>query len=431
MVGGVKAAECENGFFVKSEDGTQYACATSFKNAVKEAKENETIVMMKEEFTPNDAITITKNITIDLNGNTLKIASQDITVEGANVTIKNGTIETSSDKQLKVDSSKKVSTLTIADDVTVNSTSTSNAVIQVSDSTNNTEVNVNGTWTVQAELVDCDDGKNLTVNLNAKVTGDLTSKTALITLDGGTSIVNVNGGSYSSNKGVFVLEKGTLNVTNGNITAEGNHAIIVKSTKDDASTLNIAGGNITATGQDKYALYFAGSAGNEKGTYSITDGTFTSGKDAEGNKLTAIKIDSKVFLENHPGMITGGTFVGGIVGDTPSGDRTTYAAVASKQLVAEGIAMVTENGQVVVGTTNGNQSEQTEEPTAPESQEATGNTADAKNPGTSDNFMSLVSLVSASAAGLFMVLMLYHLNLMHYSKLNYHFHLRLLLQFCH
>ncbi len=41
---------------------------------------------------------------------------------------------------------------------------------------------------------------------------------------------------------------------------------------------------------------------------------------------------------------------------------------------------------------------------APESQEATGNTADVKNPGTSDNFMSLVSLVSASAAGLFIAI---------------------------
>ena len=141
MVGGVKAAECKD-FFIQNEDGTQYTCATSFKNAVNEAKDNETIVMMKEEFTPSDAITITKNITIDLNGNTLKISNNDITVKGANVTIKNGTVDVSSEKKIDVDSTDKASTLTIASDVTVNSTNTTAAVIQSSNSTKETVINV-------------------------------------------------------------------------------------------------------------------------------------------------------------------------------------------------------------------------------------------------------------------------------------------------
>ena len=427
MVGGVKAADyvespdqCStNNLYLNHGNGT-YTCSDTFSSALSDLEEGETgeIVLLKD-MTLVGPVNITKDVTINLNGHKLTggvwNSNQHIYVKGANVTIKNGTLVFATGTgHLVVNSANKASTLTIASDVKVEATYGTASVIAVEDATETTVVNINGNWTVNAEIVDClqDKDDELTVNLNANISTE--SSHSLLTLDAGKSVVNVNGGSYTAKKTVFNVTNGTLNVKAGTITSAEESAVVVNTPSNAKykNALSIAGGNLVAKGQNQYSLVFATAANADKGTYKITDGTFTSGLDSKKKQLPAIATTAWNFLEEHPAMITGGKFIGSIIGDVQVGtSKYTEASEASKVLVAEGIAMVTENGQVVVGTTNGNQTEQTEEPTAPESQEATGNTADAKNPGTSDNFMSLVSLVSASAAGLFLAFIK---NIMHF-----------------
>ncbi len=330
-------------------------------------------------------VTITKDITINLNSHKLtpttwNNGAGNVTVKGANVTIKNGTIDlTSGVGQLAVDSSEKASTLTIANDVKVNATFSSVPAIIVNDATNTTVVNVNGTWTVQNEIVSCPNGKdeNLTVNLNANVKAtNLQNTSYLVAVDAGASTVNVLGGTYESNKSVFEVKNGTLNVKGGNLIANGGHAIVV--TKPDAehtTTLNISSGTITAKATESYSVYFGSGTGEETGTYSITGGTFTSGKDKDQKQLPAIKIASQTFLANHAKMISGGSFTGSIVGDVQTNAKTdtwTRAAAATAILVGNATT-TTENGIVTV---NPSKAEDNKKPAAKPEEQAP-NTYDA------------------------------------------------------
>ena len=251
---------------------------------------------------------------------------------------------------MKVNSEEKASTLTFAKDVIVESNSTAGhnvgAVVKVEDATKATVVNINGDWEVANELVDCDPGKNknLTINLNAKVTADTLSTAALVSLDAGTTTVNVNGGTYTSNKYVFELTNGTLNVNGGKATGSGAAIYVKEPTGKYTNALTIAGGDISTTSSTHEAVWFDGS----KGTYKITGGTITSGKNADGEQLPALHIRNINFLANHKNMITGGNFTGSIVGDVKEGTRITKAAAAQADLV--GNATVSEkDGVVTVG----------------------------------------------------------------------------------
>ena len=417
MVGGVKAADyvespdqCSSNMLYVDHGNGEFTCTDDMIQALNSIKEGENaeVVLLKDKELGSAAVDITKNVTINLNGKKLTTSTTsttNFTVKGADVTIKNGRLDLLANHgHIVVDSTDKASTLTIESDVKVNATYYGSSAIQITNAAQKTVVNINGNWSVVNEIVACNPGKDedLTINLNATVTTPALQNTkALINLDAGTTTVNVNGGSYTSNDRVFILKNGTLNINAGTIKATGAATAIwvqEPNTAKYTNALNVKGGVITSASSTEEAIWFDGS----NGTYSFEGGTVTSGKDKDGKQLPALHIRNWKFLDNHAGMITKGTFTGSIVGNVQVGQDTyKTASEASKILVAEGIAMVNENGQVVVGTTNADQTEQAEEPTAPESQEATGNTADAKNPGTSDNFMSLVSLVSASAAGLF------------------------------
>ena len=371
-----------NNLYVDHGDGT-FTCTDGFIAALNSIKDNEKaeIVLVKDKTLSTTAFSIEKDVTINLNGHKLTtdtVNSNNMTIKGANVTIKNGTLDLLKNHgHIVVDSSTKASTLTIANDVKVNATYSSTSAIQVKDATEKTVVNLNGTWTVAHELVACEPGKdkNLTINLNADVKATDLQSDSLVDIDAGTSTVNVNGGTYESNKGVFKLVNGTLNINGGTMVSNGTLATIVVrgSTNDYTANLNITDGNVVAVKKNVYSIRFASDSGKETGTYKISGGKFTSGKDNDGKQLPAIQISSTNLLTTHPGIITGGSFTSAIVGDVTTG-VDTYTTAAKAAAILTGNATTTNaNGVVTVG----GKDEGTSKPGAKPGDEPAPNTFDA------------------------------------------------------
>ena len=352
----VEYKDCSAGYYyVKYSNGT-HRCESSFTNAVNSINANETaeIVFLADipSWTGDVVIDNNKNVTLNLNEYKATFsggATGTLKVAGANVTIKNGTIN-AANQRIIVDASTKATTLTFANDVTVNYGWKQDSVVLVTDATKKTVININGTWNVADEIVNCAQKaeEELTVNLNAKVTAtDLANNDALLVLDAGNTVVNVNGGTYKSNEEVFKLQNGTLNINGGTLESTDDTVVWVydEPGKNLSQVLNINGGTLTA--KKGYAVWFDA----KEGTYKITDGTFKSGKDADGEQLPALYINTAVkgFLDNHKGMITKGTFTGSIVGEVTDKDgRHVDAEKAAADLV--GNATVSEkDGVVTVG----------------------------------------------------------------------------------
>ena len=348
--------ECSNNTLYFNHGNGTYTCEnrmTPVLNALDEGETGE-IVLLKD-MTLTGAVNITKDVTINLNGHKLTegvyASNQHLYVKGANVTIKNGTLVFATGTgQLVVNSATKASTLTIASDVKVESTFGSASVIAVEDATEKTVININGDWTVNAEVVNClqDKDDELTVNLNANIS--TASANSLLTIDAGNSVVNVNGGSYEAKKTVFNVTNGTLNVKAGTITSSEGSAVVVNNTTDATkykNALTISGGNLVAEGQNQYSLVFATAANSKTGTYKITDGTFTSGKDSKKKQLPAISTTAWNFLEEHPSMISGGKFTGSIIGNVQVG-TSKYTEAAAAQAILVGNATVSEKDGVVI-----------------------------------------------------------------------------------
>ena len=200
----VEYKDCSAGhYYVKYSNGT-HSCESSFTNAVNSINANETaeIVFLADipSWTGDVVIDNNKNVTLNLNEYKATFSggtTGTLKVAGANVTIKNGTIN-AANQRIIVDASTKATTLTFANDVTVNYGWKQDSVVLVTDATKKTVININGTWNVADEIVNCAQKaeEELTVNLNAKVTAtDLANNDALLVLDAGNTVVNVNGGT--------------------------------------------------------------------------------------------------------------------------------------------------------------------------------------------------------------------------------------------
>ena len=363
------AESCKDHWYYVDYSGRQYQCFDSLQTAVNSVKDDETAeIIFRKDFTFDfkSSVKINKNVTLNLNGQTAIMDDGGIwTVEGANVTVKNGTIDTTKHTQdIVVNSKDKASTLTFDNDVTVKGALSANSVIKIDDASEKTVVNINGNWTIANEIVACNPGKDedLTINLNATVKAtNLAASNALVVLDAGKSVVNVNGGSYTSNAYVFKVTNGTLNVNAGTIKATGRlDAIYVTDpTGSYTNSLTIAGGKISSESNVYEAIWFDGT----KGTYKISGGTITSGKDEEGKQLPALHINNINFLENHKNMITGGNFTGAIVGDVKEGTRITKAEKAIADLV--GNATVSEKDGVVTVGGSHEENKKPSDPTEP------------------------------------------------------------------
>ena len=342
--------ECQNNKLYVDHGNRTYTCTDGFIAALNSIEDGEKaeIVLLQDKPFDNTPVTIDKDVTINLNSHKLTTGNVNVVVKGANVTFKNGKLDLlSTHGQIEVNSSEKASTLTI--DATVNATYTAVPAITVSDATNTTIVNLKGEWTVSNEVISCsDEADKLIVNLDANITStNLAAPKALVKLDAGNAVVNVNSGTYKSNDRVFIVKNGTLNVNGGTVKATGTSTAIwvQEPATNYTNALNVKGGLVTSESSVEEAIWFTGT----KGTYSFNGGTVTSGKDAKKKQLPALHIDNEDFLDDHKGMIIKGTFTGSIVGNVKVG-KDTYKAAKDAAADLVGNATVSEkDGVVTVG----------------------------------------------------------------------------------
>ncbi len=294
-------------------------------------------------------------------------------------------------------------------------------------------VTTNGKVTISADTtIDATAQTAITANANSVVelNGTITAATIAEVSSTAASIgdsnaeVTVAGGNYeatdiafkAANKGVIVINGGTINATEqairiadgvvtingGNLTSTNSNTIVTAGTAATAE-LDINGGTIVSTAANKVAL----ALNNANATYHLTGGVVESKgtETAAAIRLGAAFFDATTgeLISTQEGIITGGKYLNKIVAEVIN-SKTSLNMDVSTQLVAEGVAITTADGYKVVGegekTTEpgATEGENNGEVTAPESQ---GNTADAKNPDTSDNVYGLISMAVASVAGLF------------------------------
>ncbi len=380
--------------YVKFDQG--YKCYSTLKDAVDGMDEGGTITLVKDvTVQANGQITFSNDIVLNLNGKTLTLkngsgSATPLKVTDSELTIKNGKITVDSGTHgslLEVAATSDDATITIAKDIKFDGANqdASHAIFTVSSATENVEINVAGKWSnLQGELVDCSTAGNETINLNAEIEGAI----GLIGIDAGDSVVNVTGGSYTSDTGnTFKLQSGTLNITGGTILAKADDAIYVDgTTSNGANNVLKISGNPTITSKSGYSVYFKNDV--HDGSYDISGGTFTS-----SGKKAALSINDPEFLEEFSNIITGGKFTNGVVEDTEVGDVTYTAAEATKALVKG--ETTEKDGVVTVGKTDTTTTDPgtTDEP-------GKGDETTDKNPQTYDGIMSYVTLAISSLGAL-------------------------------
>ncbi len=426
MATGVHAASCtdSNDEYSRLVDG-KLTCYADLSTAIRGAGIGDTI-KLEADAEESSSIEISQNITIDLNGKSLKFTTTNgagIIVNGAKLTLKGtGTVENVAAVKTSLITVNSGATLKVEDSVNLvnNATEIDSAVVRVKNiNTNNTtvyfekgvvatsklhglvvgdgstttaqniDITMNGTWTTDAYVVKVNG--YITKSSNpVKITiaeGTYTSNKATALYASGYAEWDIDGGTVKGSQAVAV-RSGKVDISGGSYTAtntkngegvhdgEGNHAIaILGDEKKDSSTyhpeymnLIVSGGTFTANTEDAYAIYVGKIVEGSK--LAISGGTFTSGKDSvKGTQLPAMYVNNasaQLMFENHKDMITGGTFTGGVVGEiTVDGVKYT-----DEEFTAE----------LVKGDVNTNtpaDEQKPEDQTKPEDQ---GNTGDANTP---------------------------------------------------
>ncbi len=415
MVGGVKAATCDTSLPL-GEDGACKATVTVNNNtqyfdstgdAWKEARINGGELVIANPLEITTARTLDKDININIIGDGVLTLNEVLTVaNGASLTINGKTEVTLASKTLfdvqkggsltlngvdiNVSSLGLTPAISAAGNVTITNSSVKGAQAAIIEAKKDAVISLDGTFT----------GKNI-VNATGAATvnvvgGDYTASDIAFMADNGV-ILNLNGGKISATKEVVKMTDAKVTVSGSELTSDTMDAIFADGTVSTASLTINEGSKLVSNA--KYAL----AIGNANAKYNLTGGTYESPKQTAAIWLkTATCLNSKgnAVIANLQGIITGGSYLNKIVATIEAENGATIDV--STQLVKAGVAIETKDGYKVVG--EGSQANTNEQTTAPESQEPTGNTADAKNPGTSDNFMSLISMVTASAAGLFITL---------------------------
>ena len=416
MIGGAKAAgtctdNCE-AYVTNSANEASNGGYASISDAWTQVTTNGGTIELKKEIYPG-AATISKDVTIEA-GDYDFVAQGDLTVQnGATLTINGSSINMGAHKfdvakggKLVIDG---VITTTATDLIETAGTVEISANSEITATTKN----------VVLAKANADVTLNGTYNAATIVTSDTTAarygeSVAQVTIAGGTynasakaidaktgMVLTISGGEITATNQVVLINDAKVTIEGGNLVSTDDNAVQTNGTDENAS-LTINGGTIISAASGKTALYFM----NANAKYALTNGTIESkgAKDA-----AAINLDSAFFdattgklIASQEGIITGGKYLNKIVALVEN--PLTHATMdISTQLVAEGVAITTVDGYKVVGegektTEPGTEGENNGEVTAPESQ---GNTADAKNPNTSDNVYGLISMAVASVAGLF------------------------------
>lgn len=302
----------KSGSYVAEVNGAKYV---SLAEAVAAAKDGETVKLVSNtDMSNSGAITVEANITLDLNGKTLKMSNTNkgsILIKNATFTLKDGT-----DTAKNGTGTGKIYTETV-----YSSSATGNCLITADD---------NGHFVMESGLIDAasftsknaDEGQfavgvfNTTKNTTASLTvngghikagwyalagnGGANNGTGNITVNGGiiesvadyaiyhpqNGTTTINGGTVYGAAGGISLNRGKLIVNGGTITSKGTGstgnwgdgtggqdaaAINVNAGYGDADA-QITGGKITA---EKDAILL-GTGANYKATIAVSGGTFSS-----------------------------------------------------------------------------------------------------------------------------------------------------------
>lgn len=322
---------------------------TSAQAAVNAATDGQTVTMVANETVSSnaDAVIVVdgKTLTIDLGGNTLTAAGDvwdGIDVRGgANVTVKSGTIIASAKSQqygigvfgydAKANANGKGSTLTVGEDVIINTNKYKSNSIHIAYSNNNVTIE-GGTFNASTYNVSYVGANNVIVINGGTFTGNAPLQGSgaegysgnTVTVNGGTFIGKIDyddkgneklaQGMYFPNNDKVTINKATVNVTDG-------QGIVVRAgnvTLGKDVTVNVSGTKVGEAGDKKTALASAAvifdatkpdypGLEETKGvaTLNITGGTYTCDASIEAVQVVrdADKTYTNQFVE-----VSGGTF---------------------------------------------------------------------------------------------------------------------------
>ena len=301
---------------------------------------------------------ITTDTVLDLGGKTLT-GSLNIR-NGANVTIKNGTITCPGGQALNVLGTNTGSKTTVTLESTVTITNTTYGVCifgENNDATGNSVVNLNGckiSVSAAAESACVFVSGNLKqatgteVNING---AELINTVDLGVVVNGKATTNINNATIEGHTALYI-KAGAVNIANSTITAKGEYsapvangsganstgdAIVMDSKQGYAGDmkLNIAGGN-TITSESGYALQVA-NTDVATGETKVVDLTI-SGSTLKGSPNKGAVVLSEGFIAKANGENTGVT--ASVTGGTFNGDTTVL-----ENYLADG--KVIRNGKVV------------------------------------------------------------------------------------
>ncbi len=378
-------------------------------NAGSTASQADVTVAAGGSFETKGAVTLTQESTNATVEAVRVIGSADASVK-TNVTFSDETVVTS-----------KLNGIVIYQDTfTGNNSGTAGAALGVT-------VNMAGTWNVQKYAVKVNgsiayaaDGATVINIEKGTYTGVNNALYA-----SGYAIWNIKGGEFTGAQ-ALQINSGKVTISGGKFVANGpaatgvpanrkntGSAIVVYNAHEDIAgypdakyiDLTITDGEFISEKANAINIDRA-----RDGKFAINGGSFTSGKDSEGNCLPAIYIFDYAFVSSHEGMITGGTFACSVVGDTDNSSSSYQPAENVLAILTKGSNVKTEGGKVVVGDPATSEEPGQTEPTVPGDEEQNGDTnvgdsANNQQPAenvepakTGDNIVTFMGLGLASLA---------------------------------
>ena len=287
-------------FVAQVEGGLKYE---SFRTAITNAPAGSTVVLLKDCNAPGSGASISKNVTIDLNGKNLTLSSMTVN-KGANLTIKDsGTGGTynglGSNYSIYVREGGifNLESGTLTNSSTVKGTS--NVVIQIYGGDAKTPVastaNIKGGKVVSNGTPVYVAYPGATVNVSG---GELVGNgLACIAGQGnkglGGTTINISGGTLTANPydatsaacGIYHPNEGTLTITGGTINVADGVGVLMR-----GGEMTMTGGEINATGDDATRT---GSVGDTNQKIGVVGVIFDRDANYPAVATTSIKIDGE------------------------------------------------------------------------------------------------------------------------------------------
>lgn len=308
---------------VASIGNTNYA---SLQDAVDAVADNGNIITLLEDVTSSYSLNIKgKTFTLDLGGKTFTSTALDgLTIDAANVTIKNGTINANAVNDQYALDIYNGSTVTVEENVILNATQPSSSCIFIS--------NVGYDDVNKKEYLVPDKYNTVTIS-----GGTFNSGTYCVAYYGTKNVINITGGSFNGNQciggnGTTGLNNNTVNISGGTFTATYN--------KEDGAAqgmyfpnndnVTIDNCNITVKGEGQGIVVRAGTVTiDSDGDNDVVVTTEGKNSGTAGDASTTLASAAIIFdaSANYPGLPDGsGVIVKG-------GKYTSANGVAAVQVV--------------------------------------------------------------------------------------------------